>query len=350
MNADESPIEQLEVTGSHFEVGFAIGERFAMQIQRLLDNYAFFQQQIVPHHRTPDGRARYQALLESSRSRFPNYCVELEGLAQGAKCSFEDLFLVNMRGEYREHLRGTELRGCTDCALLTDEAALIGHNEDGSPILRDNMYLIHARVEDAPAFTALSYPGFLCGNAFGFNAAGVCFSIDNVSPRNVREGVGRQFVARSLLDACSLDDAIERATVPGQAMGFSYTIGSTAERRIVLVEVAPGSYHVRDVRGCYSHTNHYRELDATQTVGPSSLARLERANTLLRKDPPVDAAGVLSILGDHADEGFPIYRTAAPPDQSATLYTALFDLDRRSLRIYTGHPARDADKSVAFAM
>jgi len=39
-------IEQFEVARSHFEVGFAIGRRFAVRIGRLLDSYPLFQQHI----------------------------------------------------------------------------------------------------------------------------------------------------------------------------------------------------------------------------------------------------------------------------------------------------------------
>jgi predicted choloylglycine hydrolase len=351
MIAPTSPIEQFEATGSHFQVGLAIGKRFAEQIHRLLDNYRFFQQQVLPYHRTPEGQARYQELFDLNRARYPEYFAELEGIAQGAGRPFEDLFLVNMRGEYREYLYDPYTRGCSDCAVVTDDVALIGHNEDGAPEFRGNMYLVHARVEGKPAFTALSYPGFLCGNAFGFSGEGMCFSIDNVRPRDARVGVGRHFIARSLLEARSLDDAIERVTVAGRALGFGYTIGSLRERRVVYVEVAPGSYHVHEIRGCYFHANHYQELtDVDQVIGPSSRARVKRAKELLQKSPPVDAAGVRAVLGDQAYEKYPIYRMATPPDENATLHTALFDLDGRSLRIYTGHPVLAPEKFVEFAM
>ena len=339
-------IEQFETSGSHHEVGFAIGQRFTDRIHRSLDTYPFLQERILPYHRTPEGQARYQQLLELHQVRYPDYFAELEGIADGAECSFEALFLVNMRGEYRGYLRG-----CSDCALVTDDAALIGHNEDGSPAFRGNLYLVHARVEGKPAFTALSYPGFLCGNAFGFNAEGICFSVDHVQPRDVRVGVGRHFIARSLLEARSLDDAIERATVPGRASGFSYTIGSIPERRVVLVEVAPGDHHVREIRGVYFHANHYRELaDANQIIHPSSQARVERAKVMMQKSPPQNAAEVLTILGDQTNEQYPIRRTATAPDQSATLCTALFDLDARQLRIYEDNPVQAPSEFVAFAM
>jgi predicted choloylglycine hydrolase len=351
MSAPVSPIEQFEATGSHFEVGFAIGKRFAEQIHRLLDNYLFLRQQVLPYHRTPEGRARYQELFDLNRARYPEYFSELEGLAQGAGRPFEELFLTNMRGEYREYLHGLQTRGCSDCAVVTDGATLIGHNEDGAPEFCGNMYIVHAKVLGKPAFTALSYPGFLCGNAFGFNAEGVCFSIDNVRPRDVRVGVGRHFIARSLLEARSLNDSIERVTVPGRALGFSYTIGSVRERRVVHVEVAPGTHHVHEIRGCYFHANHYKELtDVDQIIGPSSRARVERANVLLQEKPPLDAVGILTVLGDQASERYPIYRTATFPDEDATLNTALFDLDGRSLKIYTDHPVLAPRKFIEFAI
>jgi predicted choloylglycine hydrolase len=341
-----SMVERFEVRGSHFEVGFAIGERFSEQIHRTLDSYPFLREHLLPYHHSPEGQVRYHDLVELNRLCYPDYMNELEGLAQGARRPFEELFLVNLRGEYWEHLR--ELgRGCFDCALVTDDAVLIGHNEDGSPAFRDSMYLVQAKVKGKTGFTALSYPGFLCGNAFGFNAEGICFSIDNVRPRGTRLGVGRHFIARSLLEAPSLDDAIKRVTVPGRASGFGYTIGSIYERRVVYVEVTPEVHHLREIQGCYVHANHYLELaDVDQIVDPSSGARVERANAILEGNPPLDAAGVLSLLGDEADEEYPIYRTATPPDKSATLHTVLFDLDARRLRIYTGHPVRDAAEFV----
>lgn len=344
-------IEQFEASGSHREVGSAIGQRFADQIHRSLDAYPFLQEQMLPYHRTPEGQARYRQLLELHQARYPDYFAELEGIAQGSGRPFEDLLLANLRGEYRDYLRG-----CSDCALVTDDAALIGHNEDGSPTFRGNMYLVHAKVEGKPAFTALSYPGFLCGNAFGFNAEGICFSVDHVQPRDVGAGVGRHFIARSLLEARSLDDAIERATVPGRASGFSYTIGSIPERRVVVVEVAPGDHHggkprFREIRGAYFHANHYQELtDADQIIHPSSRARVERAGVMMQESPPQNASEVLAILGDQANEQYPIYRTATDPDQSATLCTALFDLDARQLRIYTDHPTQAPREFVALAM
>jgi hypothetical protein len=347
-------IEQLEISASHRQVGRAIGRRFGDQIHHVFDNYVFLQERLLPFHRSATGRSLYRAFLDLHTARFPEYVAELEGMAQGAERPFEDVFLVNLRGEYRglmalERLAGDGTvsgdQGCTDCLVLRPEAALIGHNEDGTPSAQGRMFVVSANIGAQPSFTALCYPGFLPGNALGFNASGVMHTVDAVSPRQVRVGLGRHFLARSLLDASSLADAIERVTVRGRAAGFTYNIGFLPRRKLVCVEVSPDRHHVHEVRGYHLHTNHYLNLSGVeQEIGPSSKARLARAKASCRAQPPTHATHVLSLLGDEADRDYPIYRSAVPPDGSATLCTALFDLDSRQLRIYTGHPIRQPEQ------
>jgi hypothetical protein len=221
---------------------------------------------------------------------------------------------------------------------------LIGHNEDGSPAALGNLFLARVQVDENPVFTALCYPGFLPGNAFGFNAAGMMHTADAVSPRRVRVGLARHFIARSLLDARSAADAIQRVTVPRRAGGFTYNVGSLSERRVFSVEVSPERHHVHEVRGYYVHTNHYLHLSGVaQGISASSRARLARARALCRATPPTNATHVLALLGDQANRNYPIYRCAIPPDRSATLCSALFDLDARRLRIYTCRPGQGSD-------
>lgn len=344
-----STIEQFKASGSHREVGLAVGRRFAKQIHHVFDHYDFLQERLLPFYHSSTGRSFYQSFLERHRTHFVGYVAELEGMAQGAERPFEEIFLVNLRGEFGGlmALQRRRDKGCTDCLVLTPDAALIGHNEDGTPAALGNMFILHAQIGKNPAFTALCYPGFLPGNAFGFNEAGVMHTIDAVSPRQVRVGLGRHFVARSLFDASSLDDALQRVTIPGRAAGFVYNIGSLSERRVVSVEVSPERHHVHEVQGHYVHTNHYLHLaKVDQHVGASSQARLARAQALCQATPPTDAPHILALLGDQANHDYPIYCHATPPDQSATLCSALFDLDARQLRVYTGHPRQEPEPCI----
>lgn len=342
------PIPELRVAGSHHEVGAAIGKRFARQIRGVLADYSSFHDTILPFFSTAEGQAFFHSLLEVNRAIYPGYMDELIGTADGAGVPSAHLFLLNIRGEVHGYLRD-RVGGCTDCAVLRDDQALIGHNEDNVASIKSHTYVVHAKVNGRPAFTAFTYPGELCGNAFGFNSQGVCFSVDGVSPIEVATGLGRNMVARSLLDAGSLEDAIKRASIQRQAIGLSYTIGSVAQRRIAVVEVAPGSHHVEMVHGVYCHTNHYLHLlDLNQAIGPSSIARLQRATELLGDRTPLDAADILDMLGDMANPAQPIYRATTIPDKVATFCTALFDLDARRLRVYLGHPIEAGDQFMTY--
>ena len=353
-------IGELEVSGNHREVGRRIGLHFSGAIHRLFDNYDFLQKQLLPFLSTSVGQDYYHAFLKLHRKRFPQYVSELEGMAEGAERAFEEIFAVNLRGEFKGLIALAQQpmgeidsggQGCTDCLVLTPDSALIGHNEDGSPAGYGNMFVVRVAVDDCPIFNALCYPGFLPGNAFGFNEFGLLHSVNHVAPRQVKAGLGRHFIARSLFEARSLTDALRFVSIPGRAAGFNYNVGSLAERRMVAVEVSPEHYRVSEIQGYYLHTNHYLELkDVAQEVTPSSRRRLARARSLCRDTPPENATGVLELLGDQKDREFPIYRDATLPDDNATLCSALFDLDNRQLRIYWGNPAGEPEKYLQLAM
>jgi predicted choloylglycine hydrolase len=343
-------LPEFHVHGSYHDVGLATGRRFAAEIQKTGEHTRQHQQELLPYLGSPEGQAQYRRFLELHQARYPGYVEEIAGTAEGAGCSFEELFLANLWGEYLPAPQG-QGRRCTDVAVLEPEAALLGHNEDGLPYFGQGLYLVHGQVTGRPSFTVLSYPGSLFGTAFGFNEAGVCFAINTLFPRQVGPGLGRCFAARSLLEAESLDDAVRRVTLPGRSSGFSYNLACVRERRAVHVEVAPRSHALHEVEGAYLHTNHYLELGRVeQWVSESSSARVERGEALLasKAGRPRDAGGVLRILGDEAGQPYPIYRTGTAPDNCATFCSALFDLDARTLRIYAGHPVRDAGACLEF--
>lgn len=344
-------IEKLHVSGSHYDIGFAIGQQTADKIHHSFNSYPFLDD-LRAYHQTDAGQARYAQMLTVHQEHYPQYLQELQGMADGANRDFTEMFLVNMRGEYRGFISEADnIRGCSDCSILTDDLALIGHNEDGSPAFREHMYFVEVQLDGQAPFTACCYPGFLCGNAFGFNAHGICYSIDNISPTHIRIGVARQFLTRAILDATSIENAIQRITPDGRASGFSYTIGSILERRIVQVEVTPDQFNVRDITHTNFHANHILDItNASQVIATSSAERVKCAQAILDATTITGADDILKILGDQSHAEYPIFRTATAPDVTETYCTALFDLDAREMRVYTGHPVREAEKVSYFDM
>lgn len=67
--------------------------------------------------------------------------------------------------------------------------SLIGHTEDNYTHFKDLGYLVHARITDGSTsvieeFVHYCYPGFLCGDAYGFNNEGVVMTINSLLPSN----------------------------------------------------------------------------------------------------------------------------------------------------------------------
>lgn len=329
-------MHSVHCEGPPREVGHTIGKRFRSEIFRTLDGHDGLNTRFWPYSRTPAGRERYQHLVALHRNRYPEFFSELEGMAEGAAVPFEKLFLINLRGEFQRYTADGDGDGCSTCSLVSPDTAAFGHNEDGLALYRGQTYLVRVRPQDKPVFVAFCYPGFLPGNAFGFNDAGICFSCNNVQPRSARDGVGRHFIARSLLESRSLPEAIAAVHPPDRAYGFNYTIGSLSERHIVNVEVTPDDVAVTDIRGPYFHTNHYVELgNVDQEIAESSRKRYERGTRCILEDRVKEREDILNVLRN-VDGRLPILRDGSPPDPFVTLATALFDLERRKLTIYDG--------------
>jgi hypothetical protein len=344
-------MEQLKVKGTHAEIGISIGRHFSERIRRGLTENKALQNRFLPFHRSPEGQQVFSELFVLHKKLYPHYVSELEGIADGANVSFEELFIINLRGEYRVYTGSKVNRGCSTVSLKTDRHTVIGHNEDGLPIYKDSSYVVEVDIQDHPSFTAFSYPGFLCGNAFGCNNEGICFCINDVSPANVRIGIGRHFLARSLFEARSIDDAVKQITPGNRASGFNFTIGSVKENRIVNVEVTPDHHKVKEIDGIDYRANHYLDIKPLlQTVGASSETRVTRADDIMQADADPGKLSVLTILSDQNDSNYPIFRNALPPDDIATLATCLFDLRAGNLVIYWGHPINEKEKKIEIPM
>lgn len=97
-------IPRIEVEGTHYDVGVAIGRRFGGEIAAAFERYAFLHERVLPYQQTAEGQAHYAEMLDVNRAHFPDYLSELEGVADGAGVPFEHLWLANLRGEYAAFL------------------------------------------------------------------------------------------------------------------------------------------------------------------------------------------------------------------------------------------------------
>lgn len=326
-------------------LGLALGQRFGAGITASLDGP--LSDSRLSWHRSLAGRSSFQRLLSLHRAQAPDLVHELEGLADGAGVPFEALFLLNLGAGTGGAMPGAW--GCSTCALRDPQHALIGHNLDGGAKEAERCYFIRVEPGDAVPFTALCRAGELPGSAFAFNDHGLCFASGELRPEAISEGLAWSFLSRSLLAARDIDDAIERLRAQPRRAGFNCTLGARRERRIVNVEVSAQAVQVHEIGAPYFHASHYLRQDLAQRICPSSSARQRRGDALLAQRAPQDAPALMAILRDQGDREWPIWRDGTAPDTQITLFCALFDLDRGTLRIYPGPTSQEADANAPLA-
>ncbi|CAI5534785.1 unnamed protein product [Closterium sp. Naga37s-1] len=380
-SAIPKPLERLEVSGSPFERGCAIGARFGDKIRDRVAKAPFLHDDMIPFARTGDGAALLNAFSESNRALYPEYWEELQGMAAGSSVPFHQLLLLNLRKEFGAFLpslnapatsavlpelatldRATQYGmasdDCTDVLLLTDDVAAVGHNEDADYSIVDNSFFVHMHTDSGVAFTAYTYAGELPTVAFAFNDASMAFTMDAVPPAPsevLQGGMARNFLARSLMEARCIEDALQRVTGPAVAVGHHYVLMDFACRRIVSVETASNGRHSilelgpspqlgsqgesgreraveegrEEIEGGVSrsdkaaaaaaggggggaaegtaylfHANVYTRLRLREKMGPS----LHRRQAIARRlGAPTTTQGMLQILSNSDDSDFPIF-------------------------------------------
>ncbi|KHN16767.1 hypothetical protein glysoja_002864 [Glycine soja] len=179
---------------------------------------------------------------------------------------------------------------------------------------------------------------FFVDCAFGFNSQGLAFTLDSDPPAEdeiVAGGIGRNFISRDLLEATSMDDAMNRIKSSEVSVGHSYNLFETSTRRIVNVETASRKrisvYEVGNTP--FFHANMYLHLPINQASDRYKILRQKRAAVLTKESK----GDFLSLLEDMDDKKYPIYTTGP---LLHTLCTALIDLDKQTLSIIEWNPKK----------
>ncbi|RCV23573.1 hypothetical protein SETIT_5G017400v2 [Setaria italica] len=342
-----------------YALGLAVGRRFADAIGSRMRQDLVLREQLLPFASTAEARRLLAALQAANSERYPRYWDELVGTADGSGVPLLHVILVNFRkeilpfvpkagGDHDREKEEEEPDGdCSDVLLVSDSTAIAAHNEDGNVALLGHTYLVRATLPDGLSFTAYTYAGELPSCAFGFNSNGVAFTLDSVPPVNdeiVAGAIARNFVSRDLLEAKNLDDAMHRICSPSVSVGHSYNLMNVRGRRIVNVETASRNRSAVLEAGAapFFHANMYRHLQVKQVQDENSISREKRAARC-----SVDSKETaLSLLGDTADDKYPIYMTGPTLH---TLCTVLVDLDEEKMTIYRGNP-KNGDVALVLPM
>ena len=365
--ASGARLPALRFTGTHHALGRIMGAYRRRQIARAVDiahevlaaegaSEAALHDQIAP-------------FIDLAARHTPTALAELRGMAVGADVEFDTLFRLNCMesrppgspflwnrperpavdpvsslnpdtadtGVPPDPSETPAPGGCTSIASRRDDGCVVGHTEDSSPENLDGIYLLDTTVSDqagraSSRFQALNYATSLAGCAAAVNGHGLMILIDALPDPDRHLGVPRSCVSRILLDQPTIEAAIDVLRSLPRGGGWNYLM--IQGPRIVNVETTASVVEVEDatVPGAYAHTNHYRNPGIAARAGeprPNSMARLDRALALVRRDMGPDS--MLELLADR--EGFPdsICR-------DRTIATWVADTARRTVRVCWGEP------------
>ena len=358
--ASSEALPQLSVSGTNFEVGHQVGSQMTAQITEALSGKGF--QAELAWIATSAGSARFERALAAHNTTYPHLVREMEGLAAGSGLPFRHIFVKNIdwaliylmdpwdkKRPGAGDTRSPAPLHCTD--YIADRPGGLqgwGHNEDGGAEQKSQNYIVHYTVwregqtpASARKFTAYTYAGMLSGWAFGANEY-LAFSINALFPKPPADQfLSIYAVCRDVLEATSLEDAVQRASIAGQAGGASFNLGEYATKSLSNFETAPAASKDSPARHTLikvadqlhkvaAHANSYIRLQVPDALEHySSYDKADSADRVRRAIalPPASSAEmVLDIEGDTQGR-FPIYN-------KGTLATALFDLGAMTWHVW----------------
>jgi hypothetical protein len=304
----------------------ALGEHMRHEMAAVIKTWGLVAK-LREHVSDSSGRDRLAFVRQASALGFPEAWAELAAFAEGCAVPFDDLALMNFRGDLGLVTGGI---GCSDLAWRR-ERSLIGHNEDGAPENVGHCALLTLALDGLPTVTAFWYPGFLPANAFTVTADGLVWTIDHLPVAAPGGGAARHLVGRGLQrSARTLDAAVDYLKTHPSAGGFAYTIGDRTGR-IVNVEALAG--HLASVEAgpqqagpLLWHTNHGRYLPGADPAPEgTSVVRGQTLSALAVPEQDPDPAWFLRILaGTPLPDG--VRCDAECGDPAITLCTFIADL------------------------
>jgi hypothetical protein len=350
---------EVIATGSPADVGAAIGAASRDAIATCVERRRGWFEDLRAFA-LADRTSRLEPFARATRERHPAVWAEVEGLARGAGLELDDVLVLNLQPELSALKAKVVCGDCSTLLLEDGRRVLIAHNEDDDDAYRDHMLLVRVRPDGAPAFVSLAYPGVIPGNVPAMTAAGIVRTTNFIGAKAVLPGVPRHVLGRAVLAARTLDEAVAVACDSAGAYSFCLHLGSTRERRLVTLEVAPGGVHdAREVRAEIGmHTNHFvlprtrRVPQMEASVGSSTQSRHRVLSSLLASAPApacATAGDLVAMLSSHESVTVP-YSPCRHPSGAVTGRTvalALFDLVAETFTLWEGNPCEGRVRSVA---
>lgn len=276
--------------------------------------------------------------------------AELEGIAEGAGISLEEVVILNNYTDFRDIV--IDDQGCTAFAVSRGGERIAGQTWDMHASAK--RYVCVLRVPVAPAGEMFVFSIVGCVGMMGFHPSGQMVGVNNINTSGARPGILWPVLIRRLLATVGTAGQVRLLQEAPLTSGRSFLLAD--RREAAFWEVMPDlaervGWLSPGTEGHLFHTNHCLGERARQRETAIAMASTthERFALMERKIPQVGTFEQgWELLNDH--EGYPRsicsnYQTNSQ-DPSVTCGGAVGDLVRGRIRMWRGDPLHDADHVV----
>lgn len=348
------PIPIILTGGSPRERGREHGElaqdQVGLSVERYMERFAHFAG-LSPE----DARERAGGFAPVIRDYDPDLLEEIEGVAEGAGFSTEELLAVNCRSEI---MFSTPLPECTSFGLAPEATAnghtYVGQNWDWAPDIKETLILLVIEQDPKPTVVLLDEAGMI--GRMGLNNAGIGLATNTLISEQYQLGVPYNMLLRGILNQRHMADAIGALVRPTRALSANYMIGD-AGGQVIDIEASPVHIdYLAPERGVLTHGNHFEGArlqgrDLSLERFPDSLYRGCRL-----RDSLADRAGDITVddikdaLRDKYGQPHAIARDADPTqgrfEQLETVASIIMDVTEGRFLLSRGAP--DQNDYVVF--
>lgn len=331
-----TPLPLIEARGTHREVGRQIGEQCRERIQSM---FASLRHELPPGVTWEAMLNQSRVYLAHSRTVYPQYIEELEGIVEGAQVSFDEVFLTMCE----ELWESFAWHGCTDMAArgkaTADGTTLIAHTNDLLPKTEAMLVLLKVQAGDEPEYLGVSAGGIAI--SAGYNAAKISLTGNQLDSNDVRPGVPRLLVVRAILGSRTLSEAMTHCLLPNRASSYNNVIADGSGEVYSMEGSATDMEAIYIKDDVMAHANHYvapsmRRFERDRGVIANSIIRHNRAEYLLRQNyGKLTPQLFRALLADHA--GYPT-SICKHGTETQTVFSLIIQVETLKSWIGRGHP------------
>jgi len=349
----------IEVSGYPNEIGYKIGLQYKGFIRKefnyLLETVMRLSSKLSSKEEILRLTSKYAPYAQEYA---PELIEEVEGIAEGAELTFEEVFFLNCFSDIFSDISfptlATKLLSCSAFGVSKEITAghqvFVGQNFDLNILFQDFPIILKINSKSGPSslvYTMVGIIGCIGQNSFGLSVANnKLFSSDS------RPGVPFTFVVRKILEQKTIGEAMDAVITAHRATGLNYIIGDSGGEIFSLETTATDIEVIYSHFGYIAHANHFLTQRLKQyqlALLGDSLLRYDRIVKLLKaKRKEINVEYLKKVLKDHInfprsicyhpDVRIPEYK------RMKTISAVIMQPSKRVMYVANGNPCQNEFK------